>query len=155
MARRGSGSNAKRQAEEAAKKLLGLQHFLYLAEAIFQNAINAVGNPGQAFIVTELQEKTLGPMALILPGSSRQPGKGFFRSLFMTAIGPDKYDAISIIIEEMTEQLVEAWDDSTLQDDRKKVRIFLDTNPEDYMTNAPSLDGQIWAARARMVSGLL
>jgi hypothetical protein len=155
MARRGSGSNAKRQAEEAAKKLLGLQHFLYLAEAIFENAINAVGNVGQAFIITELGEKALGPMALILPGSKRQPGKGFFRSLFMTAIGPDKYNAIEKIIEEMVEQLVDAWDDSTLQDDRSNVKIFLDTNPEDYLTNTPSPNAQMWAARARMVSGLL
>lgn len=143
------------QAQERAKKELGLQHFLYLADAIFENAINAVGNPGQAFIVTELKEKSLEPMALSIAGSVRQPGKGYFRSLFTVAIGPEKYDAIEIIIEEMIEQLVEAWDDSTLQDSRQIIKIFLDTSPDMYMTNAPSLNGQMWAARARMVRGLL
>jgi hypothetical protein len=142
------------QAQERAKKELGMAHFLILVDAIFENAINAVGNVGQAFIITELKEKSVEPMARIIVGSNRQPGKGFFRSLFMVAIGPEKYNAISIIIEEMIEQLVEAWDDSTLEDSRQKIKIFLDTNPESYMTNAPSLNGQMWAARARMVRGL-
>ena len=143
------------QARDRAKKELGLGHFLYLADAIFENAINAVGNVGQAFIITELKEKSLEPMAKAIPGARSNPGKGFFRSLFFVCIGQEKYNAINIIIEEMIDQFIEAWDDSTLEDSRNKVKIFLDTSPESYMTNSPSPQGQMWAARARMVRGLL
>jgi hypothetical protein len=89
-----------RIAQERAKKEVGVFHFLYLADAIFQNAINAVGNPGQAFIIIELKEKSLDPMISVIVGSSRQPGKGFFTSLFLVCIGPEKYNAVSKIIDE-------------------------------------------------------
>lgn len=144
-----------RQAAERAKHELGVGHFIYLADAIFENAINAVGNPGQAFIVIELKEKSLEPMTKAIAGTWKKPSKGFFRSLFIVCIGQEKYNAISIIVEEMIDQLVEAWDDSTLGDQRTTHRMFLSTNPEDYMTNSPSPQGQMWAARARMVRGLL
>jgi hypothetical protein len=150
MARRSSSAKD----SDAAKKEVGLYHFLILAEAIFENAINAVGNAGQASILVELQEGSLEPMAKILAGKSEQPPRSFFRSLFVVVIGGEKYEAIKIIIEEMIDQLVEAWDDATLQDRRQKIKMFLKTQPEDYMTNAPSLNGQMWAARARILRGI-
>ncbi len=139
---------------DAAKKLIGLMQFLNLAEAIFENAINAVGNVGQAFILVELQEGSLGPMAFILAGNRKQPPRSFFRSLFITVIGPEKYNAVRIIIEEMIDQLVEAWDDSSLQDDRNQVKTFLNITPEEFMTNFPSPTASMWAARARMTMGI-
>jgi hypothetical protein len=142
-------------AQERAKKELGIFHFLYLADAIFENAINAVGNPGQAFIITELKEKSLDPMIKLIVGSSKQPGKGFFRSLFLVCIGSEKYDAITKIIDEMIILLIEAWDDSTLNDDRQKVKLFLKTRKEDYATNVPNPQAQMWAMRAKMVRGLI
>jgi hypothetical protein len=148
-------TSAQKAQENAVKNLLGIAHFQYLVEAIFENAINAVGNTGQAFILVELKQKCIDPMIKIIAGSKRQPGKGFFRSLFFVTIGDEKYNAVSKIIEEMIEQLIEAWDDSTLQDDRTQIRMFLKTSPEDYLTNTPSPEGQMWAARARMVRGLL
>jgi hypothetical protein len=150
MARRSSSLKAQNE----VKKQLGLLQFLNLAEAIFENAINAVGNVGQAFILVELQEGSLEPMAFILAGNRRQPPKSFFTNLFITVIGPEKYNAVKIIIEEMIEQLVEAWDDSTLQDSRNEIKLFLKTSPEDYMTNAPSATASMYAGRARMVMGI-
>ena len=144
-----------RQAELQAKKDVGIFHFLYLADAIFENAINAIGNPGQAFIITELQEKSLDPMVKLIVGSNKQPSKGFFKSLFLVSIGQEKYDAISKIIDEMILQLVEAWDDSTLNDSRQNVRLFLKTRFTDYVTNVPNPQAQMWAMRAKIVSGLL
>lgn len=148
-------SLAQKAQENAAKVALGIVHFQYLAEAIFENAIGKIGNVGQAFIVTELAEKSIGPMMSIIAGSKRQPTKLFFRSLFKTVLGPEKYNAISIIIEEMIEQLIEAWDDSTLQDDRQRVKIFLDTQPEDYIDTPPSAEQMMWASRAKLISGRL
>ena len=139
---------------EQAKKDAGIFHFLYLADAIFQNAINAIGNPGQAFIITELQEKSLDPMVKLIVGSKNQPSKGFFRSLFLVCIGQEKYNAISKIIDEMILQLVEAWDDSTLKDKRIQ-KMFLSTFAEDYATNVPNPQAQMWAMRAKIVSGLI
>ena len=144
-----------KQAADRQKAIVGIFHFKYLFDAIFENAINAVGNPGQAFIITELRQKSEEPMMKSIPGLKSQPSKGFFRSLFLVCIGEEKYNGISQIIDEMIEQLVEAWDDSTLQDSRTGVRIFLDTDASNYMTNGINLQGQMWAMRAKIVSGLL
>lgn len=147
-------SSSQLKAQNEVRKQLGLLQFLNLAEAIFENAINAVGNVGQAFILVELQEGSLGPMAFILAGNPRQPPRSFFRNLFITVIGPEKYNGVRIIIEEMIDLLVEAWDDSTLQDSRNQIKLFLKTSPEDYMTNPPSATASMYAARARMTMGI-
>ena len=150
MARRSSSAKD----SDAAKKEVGLYHFLILAEAIFENAINAVGNPGQASIIVELQEESLEPMAKILAGNNRQPPRSFFRNLFVLVIGGEKYEAIKIIIEEMIDQFVEAWDDATLQDRRQSIKTFLNISPDQFMTNHPSINAGMWAARARMLRGI-
>jgi hypothetical protein len=141
--------------QERVKRELGVFHFKYLSDAIFENAINAVGNPGQAFIIIELKQKSYEPMLRLILSTTREPSKGFFRSLFFVSIGEEKYNAISKIIEEMILQLIEAWDDSTLRDSRTGVRIFLNTDASQYMTNGINLKGQMWAMRAKIVSGLL
>jgi hypothetical protein len=137
------------------KKEVGVTHFIALAEAIFENAINQVGNVGQAFILTELQEKSLDVLVQIIPGSRQKPTKSTFRSLFVYCIGPEKYNAVSIIIDEMIVNLVEAWDDSTLQDSRDKVKTFLKYGPEQFLTASPSILAKSWAQRARLTRGLL
>ena len=142
-------------ADERAKKEVGVHHFLYLYDAIFENAINAVGNPGQAAILAEIEVDSRDPMVKLIVGTSRQPGKGFFRALFVTVAGSEKYNAVSQILEEVIYQLVEAWDDSNLYDERDKIKMFLSTNPEDYMTNAPNPQAQMWKARANYISGRL
>lgn len=142
-------------AQERAKKEIGVFHFLYLYDAIFENAINAVGNPGQAAILVEIEEDCREPMVKIIVGSSRKPGKGFFRSLFVTVAGTEKYNAVSQILEVVIYQLVEAWDDSTLYDARTTSKMFLDTNASNYITNAPNPQAQMWKARAKVISGLL
>jgi hypothetical protein len=137
------------------KDYLGIQHFLYLAESIFENAINQVGNVGQAFILVELKDKTLELMAKLIPGNRQQPSAGLFRSMFVYAIGPEKYNAISIICEEMIDNLVEAWDDSTVEDSRQSVKTFLKLDSADFMTAPENSMAQMWAKRAKLTSGLL
>jgi hypothetical protein len=138
------------------EKEIGVAHFFWLANGVFENAIAGIGNPGQAAILVDLRQISLGVMAKLFGGKDlKRPHKGIFRTIFLLSIGPEKYKAISIVAEEMAEQLVEVWDDSTLHDSRTLVRKFLSTTPEDYMTRSPKTENTLWAYRRKMTLGKL
>ena len=116
--------------------------------AIFQNAQNKVGNIGQAAILEELYKYAAPILDGLVPSiyaQTRPKKRGgrtkakplnpqLLRGIALSYLGVEKYSAISEIIEEMIPQLIEAWDDSTLQDSRQSVKLFLDLNPADFIT---------------------
>lgn len=129
------GKANKRKVMSQKTARLAEEHWTQLVEAIIQNAINSVGNLGQAAILQILYDG-------IAPYLEQPAGfqASSFDALCYSILGDEKYNAVSEIIEIMKEQLVDAWDDSTLQDSRQLVKLFLKLDPSYFMTAKPRIN---------------
>jgi hypothetical protein len=101
-------------------------HFGYLLEAIFTEALDQVGNQGQATIVRDLYFGTRD----ILIGQALNPifNKTFVQTVFIQFLGVDKYLAIEEIIKTtLIPNVILAWDD-TILNEGSGPRLFLKLN---------------------------
>lgn len=142
------------RARQIEVKDLGEQHFAYLLEAIFQNAINQTGNPGQLAILDQLYERTQEVFQQLLAYGQRLTAS-VVKSVIVLAIGTEKSNAISIIIDEMADLIVQAWDDSVLSDQNQSTKLFLKTTADDYLKASASVNALNYRSRLKFISGLL
>lgn len=128
-------------------------HYASLIQGIFQNAINKVGNAGQIAILEELFENSFG--ALVKAGQlKRRPGRGTNKSIMAISISSEKYDAVDIIVEEMADQISQAWDDSYAGDGISE-KLFLKLSPDNFITTVPSSAASMYGFRATLINGRL
>jgi hypothetical protein len=142
------------RARQEEVKDLSEHHFKYLLQAIFQNAINQTGNPGQIAILDQLYERTEIVFEQIL-AYGKQVTPSIVKSVIVLAIGTEKANAISIIIDEMADQIPIAWDDSVLYDQNVSSKLFLKFRSDDFLTAALSTNALNYRYRAKFISGLL
>jgi hypothetical protein len=135
-------------------EVLSQHHFKYLLQAIFQNAVNQTGNPGQIAILDQLYERTEEVFESLL-SYGQQLTASIVKSVIVLAIGTEKANAISIIIDEMSDLIVQAWDDSVLYDKNVSSKLFLKTRADDYLTASLSSNALNYGYRAKFISGLL
>lgn len=142
------------RARQLETKDIGEDHFRYLLQAIFENAVNQTGNPGQIAILDQLFERT-EEVFMQLVSYGQRLTSSVVKSVIVVAIGSEKANAISIIIDEMADQIVQAWDDSVLQDQNVGTKLFLKTSADSYLTAATSANALKYRSRLKFISGLL
>lgn len=128
-------------------------HYAALIQGIFQDAVNKVGNAGQVAILEELFQNSFS--ALVKAGElQRRPGKGTNRSIMAISISAEKFNAVDEIVEEMADQITQAWDDSYAGDGISE-KLFLALTPENFITTIPSNAASMYGFRAAMINGRL
>lgn len=128
-------------------------HFTTLVEAIFQDAINAVGNVGQKAIMIELFQNSV-PGIVEISSRKMKPSKSIYKSVMALSIRQDKYEAVDLIIDEIAEKLPTAWDDSYAGDGEDQ-KLFNRLGPDDFIDTPPSPASGMTTLRIKMLSGLL
>lgn len=128
-------------------------HYESLIQSAFQNAINKTGNAGQIAILEELYEIS-GPALLKAGQLKRRPGRSVNRNIMAISISPEKYDAVDLIVEEIADQISQAWDDSYAGDNLGD-KLYLQLGPDDFITTVPSSAASLFGFRAKLINGLL
>ena len=124
-------------------------------DAILQNAVNQVGNVGQGVIVLQAADKVKGILInLGLRGGRKKVNRRVISAAFQTVMGPEKYRAVSLIVETAATELELAMDDAT-GGDNKAAKLFHKIDPESYVNTPPSPAALTAASRLGFISGKL
>ena len=134
-----------------SKPYFNEEHFRSLAQAIFQNAINATGNAGQIAILEQMYENCIDTFVKI-SSIGRKPSRSVWQSAMVLGSSPEKYSAVSEIALEISEGLGFAWDDAN-GGDAKNIKLYLDLGPDYFQTNVPTTNALTYGMRARMIRG--
>lgn len=146
--------NLPRISKNISKQVISPNHFQNLLQAIFLNGINLTSNAGQVAILEENYEKTSEVFQNLMQ-YGKQITVSIVKAVAVVSIGSEKFNAIENIYEVMAEQIVQAWDDSIVSDQRTTVRLFNKTDAGDYLVNSASENALRYGYRAKLISGLL
>lgn len=144
---RGSSQNRSNQNNGGDNQgYFNIEHFLTLVDAIFTDAINATGNAGQIAILQEIYEVSV-PFLANIAQARKKPSRSVLKSLFVLSSSPEKYLAVSEILEEVTIKIGDAWDDSYAGDSSGQT-LYLSIGPQELVDTPPSTNALMYGFRA-------
>lgn len=124
-------------------------YFGELVNSIFQDSIDATGNAGQVAILEQMYENSIDAI-LQISSIGRRPNKTIYKSAMLLGSSPEKFNAVSIICEEIAEKLCKAWDDA-MGGDASGIKLYMDLGPDYFNTNTPTMNALQYGLRASMI----